>query len=472
MSYLDEIPQLARHALEEWQTLWSDLASRGLVLSGEYHSDIGYSDLNGLNVRVTMTLTLVQRLGDVKPDTLQLLAPRSPTMLQALSQIREMLTSLRSILDSYSGAPMHIPSGSLAQVQVTVSSGQTTISLVPALSNISAFQEQLLSTYSAVHPLVVYEPVSKLSGYAEELFRAGADVRRLAQETAEIRAEAAQAKDSAKASATFAESQAESVIEVLGEARTGSIELDAVVTTARETSKALQTLQSQVDTYAAKFQAFKADFDETVAELEKFRGDTNTAMSTNKERENEIARLIAKADSMIRGATTAGLSASLDEAASIYTKALNAAQWQFIVSVLVLAVFLAPVVGQIIPGPWQEWFKPPTGITTDPWLATLGKLVLLIPATWATAFFAKKYSLLFHLAREYSHKAALAKAVEGFKREAPEYEQEIVTGVFMEIRENPSARATPDPAKPENPFLGRVLDKIAQLIEKRASAKS
>ena len=97
-------------------------------------------------------------------------------------------------------------------------------------------------------------------------------------------------------------------------------------------------------------------------------------------------------------------------------------------------------------------------------MSTLGKLILLIPATWATAFFARNYAELFHLAREYAHKAALAKAVDGFKREATEYKSEIVTGVFMEIRDNPGSRKSPEAATPQNPvvqgFLERVLDAI------------
>lgn len=58
----------------------------------------------------------------------------------------------------------------------------------------------------------------------------------------------------------------------------------------------------------------------------------------------------------------------------------------------------------------------------------------------------------------------MAKAVDGFKREAPEFKEEIVAGVFMEIRENPGARYSPSPATPQNPIAQRILDKVLDAI--------
>ena len=48
--------------------------------------------------------------------------------------------------------------------------------------------------------------------------------------------------------------------------------------------------------------------------------------------------------------------------------------------------------------------------------------------------------------REYAHKAALAKSVDGFKRQTLKYAEEITAEVFMEIRTNPASRAGPEPA--------------------------
>jgi aspartokinase-like uncharacterized kinase len=103
--------------------------------------------------------------------------------------------------------------------------------------------------------------------------------------------------------------------------------------------------------------------------------------------------------------------------------------------------------------------------TSAPWLAAIGKLILLIPGTWATAFFASNYAELFHLSREYAHKAALAKAIDGFKREAPAYKEEIVSSVFMEIQDNPGSRKAPLPATPENPVTKKFFEKLLEAIK-------
>jgi hypothetical protein len=191
-------------------------------------------------------------------------------------------------------------------------------------------------------------------------------------------------------------------------------------------------------------------------------------LTANKTREQDIDALISKADSMIRGATTAGLSNSLDEARASYEKRLSRTGWCFLASVSVLLICLLPIAGQLVPGPWQEYFKPVAGANSDPWLAILGKIIFLLPATWATAFFSVNYAELFHLSREYAHKAAMAKAVDGFKREAPEYKEEIVAGVFMEIRENPGNRKAPEPATPQNPITQRILETLLDAIKAKS----
>ena len=101
--------------------------------------------------------------------------------------------------------------------------------------------------------------------------------------------------------------------------------------------------------------------------------------------------------------------------------------------------------------------------------AALGKIVLLLPATWLTAFFTKSYADFFHLEREYAHKTALAMSVDGFKRQAEKYQEEITAEVFMEIRNNP---AKGSPATPASHPLYDVLAKVvSKVIDKRDDAK-
>jgi hypothetical protein len=92
--------------------------------------------------------------------------------------------------------------------------------------------------------------------------------------------------------------------------------------------------------------------------------------------------------------------------------------------------------------------------------AVLGKVMLLLPATWLTAFFTKTYAHLFQLEREYAHKAALAGSVHGFKLQAKKYEEEITAEVFMEIRMNPAHGPAVDAAShPLYDVLAKVVNK-------------
>ena len=195
---------------------------------------------------------------------------------------------------------------------------------------------------------------------------------------------------------------------------------------------------------------------------------TKEAQRVNVERETTIVSLIDKADTMIRGATTAGLSKSLDDAREHYEKRLVATQWYFLASVVFLLICSLPIAAQLVPGPWQQYFVPhPNAGVGDsaPWLSAIGKLILVIPGTWAAAFFASNYAELFHLSREYAHKAAIAKALDGFQREAPDYKQEIVGSVFVEIQDNPGSRKAPRAATPQNPVTQKFLEKVLDAIK-------
>ena len=118
----------------------------------------------------------------------------------------------------------------------------------------------------------------------------------------------------------------------------------------------------------------------------------------------------------------------------------------FFLSVMLLAASAIPLMAQIFPGLFSTW-QGTISISTraasgalasgnsDAFLSLLGKIFLMFPATWLTQFFSKAYSEFFHLEREYAHKAALARSVEGFKKQAPKYEEEITTAVFSRFNQ-------------------------------------
>ena len=220
--------------------------------------------------------------------------------------------------------------------------------------------------------------------------------------------------------------------------------------------------------YKSAFKSFDRNLEERNEKLEQLSTDTAIAKGKNEEREGEIDRLIDKSINMIRGATVAGLSSSLDDARIQYGKKAWWAEISFYASIVILLGLSALVASQIIPWPWSEGSRDTADLTLA---GILGRVVLLVGPIWLTTFTARRYASLFQLEREYAFKAALAKAVEGFKQEAPEYAEAITAAIFMDLREKPEyerAKDRADRPEAENPFRDWVLEKIRNKLNKTA----
>jgi hypothetical protein len=224
----------------------------------------------------------------------------------------------------------------------------------------------------------------------------------------------------------------------------------------KTTGASADTLEQQITSYQSKFDAFQSQLDNKLRLFSDFENFTIQADQRNKEREGEIDRLTEKADTMIRGATTAGLSKSLEDTRELYSKRMFWARIGFFVSIIFMTISALPLSAHLLPGVFGIWSPAVSEAAQNSKFGVLGKMFLLLPATWLTVFFTKSFAEFFHLEREYAHKAALAKSVEGFKREAPKYQEEITSSVFGEILNNPSKGKSPEPA---NHPLYEVLTK-------------
>jgi len=242
------------------------------------------------------------------------------------------------------------------------------------------------------------------------------------------------------------------------------VKVTALITQIKTVGAGASTLEQQVATYKAKFDGFQAQLDERLKQFTVFESNLVELDKRNKDSETEISRLIAKADTMIRGATTAGLSKSLEDTRRAYWWRRLWAQLGFLASIVFLTVSALPLAAQFLPDIFGKLLPQVPDAAHNEYADILGKAFLLLPATWVTVFFTKAYSEFFHLEREYAHKATLAKSVEGFKREAPKYQEEITASVFGEILNNPSSRKSPDPAT--HPFYDIFMKKIGGFIGK------
>lgn len=79
------------------------------------------------------------------------------------------------------------------------------------------------------------------------------------------------------------------------------------------------------------------------------------------------------------------------------------------------------------------------------------RFIILLPAIWYVAFCTARYNSLFKLKEHYSYKYSMAVAVEGFKKQAPEYEDMIAALVFEQLAFNPADKLGKQHDGPESP---------------------
>ena len=224
-------------------------------------------------------------------------------------------------------------------------------------------------------------------------------------------------------------------------------------------------LETLTNSYVGKFEAFQKALDDRNAEFVQFQADSKIAKDANTKREAEIDRLTTLADSMISGSTTAGLAKSLEDTRTRYEERMNSARSGVRWSIAFLVVSAVPLAAHLLPGLFGDLFPKVSEVAHESWYGVLGKVLLMVPATWLTGFYTKTFADFFHLEREYAHKAALAMSVDGFKRQAPKYEEEITAEVFLEIRNNP---AKGNPAEPAAHPLYDVLSKgVGKFLAKK-----
>lgn len=335
---------------------------------------------------------------------------------------------------------------------------------------------QLAVHLAQLLPLSKAESIGDLSARAAavgDLVRQMDALRSQARQLVEATGASAESTAEHDRAAQACHAQAEaatSKVQVLQQQATTDVgSVTALVEKIKTVGASADALEQQIAGYTAGFDAFQKQLDGRNQEFVLFQADNQTVRSENSKRSDEIDRLTTLADSMILGATTAGLAKSMEDARARYEERMNSARIGFYVAVVVLIASALPLAAHLLPGLVGSWIPGFDAKAEGSPYAVLGKIVLLLPATWLTAFFTKSYADFFHLEREYAHKAALAMSVDGFKRQAEKYQEEITAEVFMEIRNNP---AKGNPATPASHPLYDVLAKVAgKVVDKRDAAK-
>ncbi len=474
------IGERALQGLESWQLAIDAIRGAGTSddLPSAHTPGLTLADIN---VRTFAALSAIASLKDAEPAKLLLLVQRLPAVKTAIDAIENQSRAVIAAMEPWRGG---IASDRNGHLQLQLQHGEMGTQVYDLGTPLAVVAQQtsiLLDSLPYVAQAAGEHSVQVFAGIAQA---ASEQLAQAKDAAAQVRKELASSQSHSAKLRALSE-QAEQVIKQIHDELTKSTaqktaveanvaEIVQKLAQAREVSKDADTLQQRTLGFAAQFEAFDSQMKARLELFAAFELSTGEALVINTARETTIKELTEKADTMIRGATTAGLSKSLEDTRALYEQRLVDTQKYFLWSVAALLVCSLPIAAQFVPGPWQQYFAPQmAGPSSEaaPWLSAVGKLILLIPGTWATAFFASNYAELFHLAREYAHKAALAKAIDGFKREAPDYAQEIVGSVFLEIQDNPGSRKAPAPATPQNPVTERFLSRVLEAIKVARGAK-
>ncbi|MEQ1549439.1 MAG: hypothetical protein ABL918_12460, partial [Chakrabartia sp.] len=270
---------------------------------------------------------------------------------------------------------------------------------------------QLTTHLALLLPLCRAESITDVSNRAKalgDLIRNVESFRNQAEQLAKAAEQSANAAANTEKTSQDIIAQAEAALSKLQalqqQATTDTGTVSSLVEQIKTIGGNATTLEELVNGYQSKFDAFKKQLDERNSKFAKFEENTKLAFDMNATRDTEIERLIKLSDAMIAGATTAGLSKSLEDTRLRYEKRMNSAKRSFQWSVVLLIVSAFPLAANLLPGLFGSWIPAFDAKADGSSYAVLGKIVLLLPASWLTAFFTKSYADFFHLEREYAHK--------------------------------------------------------------------
>lgn len=459
---------------EKWLSTYASIRAVGVMedATNGRTPDLNLGEVNHL---VTSALASISTLHGATQASLGLLGGRLPGIKNSLDALDAQLSVVNANIEPMQGSTCTDQNGNLQLLIQHPEKGGIKFDLGTPLASVVQQANALLENVPHIAHAVGQKAIDVFAGTVVSAVEHLAAIKGNSEKcVAELNViQGAREQVQSLVSITTQHNQAieetlATVVALKTNADVNSSEIEQKLARIREISKDADSLQIRVEGFAAQFEAFETQMKARLEQFDKFEQATKDSFALNEQHDLQIKALIDKADTMIRGATTAGLSQSLDETKKLYEARLDTTQKYFLMAVGALLICSLPIAAQIIPGPWQQYFPAQAHVSASdasPWLGVIGKLMLMLPATWATAFFASNYAELFHLSREYAHKAALAKAVDGFKREAPNYEQEIVGSVFMEIQDNPGSRKAPPPATPQNPITEKFLKRVLEAIK-------
>ncbi len=386
--------------------------------------------------------------------------------LQSVSQVESATTALASTLDRVRSeqGPLRIVAGGnvqlagggdfanlqdLTQAVVTAADNMivaTTSLIMLTGRNKSAdpvaaksVQEQLAMTSAA---LEAAETASANAQAASANAQAAAEASSTAKSDAErIKTDLELALESSTADAAAKLEDLDKTLEQASasndKVNSASGAVQALLTSISNIEANAQGLNSKISGYASTL----SNTETSVTAVVKKATDVTDGMAHQSE---EVQRLIDRSEAMVSGATVAGLTTAFAKERHDLDIKLRWAFGWFAIGVISLigasVMFFIYVANLQFTGLLPHVQAQQAGYSISV-AGLVSRTIILIGPLWFTQFAASRYRQLFDLRQQYSHKYNMAFSVDGFKKQAEKYSEEIAFWVFTKIGSNPVKRA-------------------------------
>ena len=268
----------------------------------------------------------------------------------------------------------------------------------------------------------------------------------------------------------------------IGEYLADSTEKKTAIETAHSEAS---SLEDELEEYREKFKSFDRQLEARNIDFETGKTKQEELFAGFQGQQDSVDSLIADSESMLKGATVAGLASSFSEAHRKLGGQLMWARVSFYVGIvflfisavpLMLYVFL-PILAPFLQALYPEIASAVPALDTQAEISgwqylgqVLARFIILLPAAWLVSFAAIRHSSLFRLREHYAYKYSMAVSVEGFQKQAKGYESEIAALVLEQLAFNPADKLIPSKdiseGKVPHPLLNILVDKFRNGLNK------
>ncbi|MGP0566200.1 MULTISPECIES: hypothetical protein [unclassified Nitrospina] len=442
--------------------------------------------LSELNTRFFASLNLIKSL-DLKNDSILLPTHQIKTIHSTLQSVGSNLANLKKNLSLLKGKK--IESVDTENFQIQSENGEVKIQLQGIFKPVNDGLDSLLSLY---YSLTIPLKSNEFLNFSNLISQISERIKELDKKKNLIEDSLARIKEQETTINTIKNSSND----LLGQinkfkqesenSRKTISEYEAEATkkraTIEEISKQAEKLQVSVENYQAEFNHFQETLDERVKSfsrnkeeqeknIKEGKAEQQRVIETLQEKEEEIDRLINQSETMLKGATVAGLASSFGAIRDDLNEKLEKAQRGFYWSIGILFLSALPLMSFLIPDIFFEIFlgSKPLNTNTGQSKESLNyfgeillRALLLIPAAWLTKFAAARHAQLFRLKEHYAYKYSIAVSVEGFQKQAEPYKDEIAASTYYELMFNPADRmeTSVNEAMHPNPALEWFMKKL------------